>query len=147
MSLDHPERTRSSPSGTGGSCTDKLSGWPGPVLADVLEVLSQRLAGEPLRLVCRADHRLAGQDEVSIRQLAGERFVEVPPGCPARQLASRRGCAADVIGKLDEIPVGIAEVNAHHLSVSSGLLDWPDLDCHPGCRELRLYAVEVVVDD
>jgi ribonuclease BN (tRNA processing enzyme) len=53
----------------------------------------------------------------------------------------------NVIGKLDEILVGIAEVNAHHLSVSSGLLDWSDLDCHPGCRELRLNAVEVVIDD
>jgi hypothetical protein len=67
--------------------------------------------------------------------------------CPADQLARYRCIATDVIGKLDEIPVGIAEVDAHHVSVSSGLLDWSDFDCHPGCRELRLYAVEVVIDD
>jgi putative transposase len=67
--------------------------------------------------------------------------------CPAGRLARCRFVATDVIGKLDEIPVGIAEVDAHHVSVSSGLLDWSDFDCHPGCRELRLYAVEVVIDD
>jgi DNA-binding transcriptional LysR family regulator len=59
----------------------------GPAVSQVPGVRMTRLAGEPLRLVCRADHRLAEQAEVSIRQLAGERFVEVPPGWTARLLS------------------------------------------------------------
>jgi DNA-binding transcriptional LysR family regulator len=40
-----------------------------------------------LRLVCRADHRLAERAEVNMRQLANERFVEVPAGWTARLLS------------------------------------------------------------
>ena len=40
-----------------------------------------------MRLVCRSDHRLAEQAEVGLRQLADERFVEVPPGWTGRLLS------------------------------------------------------------
>jgi DNA-binding transcriptional LysR family regulator len=46
-----------------------------------------RAATTAERRACRADHRLAGQAGVSVRQLAGERFVEVPPGWTARLLS------------------------------------------------------------
>jgi DNA-binding transcriptional LysR family regulator len=59
----------------------------GPAVSQVPGVRMTRLAREPLRLVCRADHRLAGQARVSIRHLAGERFVEVPAGWTARLLS------------------------------------------------------------
>jgi DNA-binding transcriptional LysR family regulator len=59
----------------------------GPAVAQVPGVRMTRLAGEPLRLVCRADHRLAGRAEVSLPELADERFVEVPAGWTARLLS------------------------------------------------------------
>jgi DNA-binding transcriptional LysR family regulator len=59
----------------------------GPAVSQIPGVRMTRLAGEPLRLVCRADHRLAGQAEVSLRELADERFVEVPAGWTARLLS------------------------------------------------------------
>jgi DNA-binding transcriptional LysR family regulator len=45
------------------------------------------LAREPMLLVCRSDHRLADQAEVTLEQLADERFVEVPPGWTGRLLS------------------------------------------------------------
>jgi DNA-binding transcriptional LysR family regulator len=59
----------------------------GPAVSQVPAVRMTRLAGEPLHLACRADHPLAGQAEVTISQLAGERFVEVPAGWTARLLS------------------------------------------------------------
>jgi DNA-binding transcriptional LysR family regulator len=59
----------------------------GPAVSQVPGLRMTRLAGEPLHLACRGDHRLAGQAEVTVRQLAGERFVEVPPGWTARLLS------------------------------------------------------------
>ena len=60
--------------------TGELDCVIGPAVSQVPGVRMTRLAREPLRLVCRSDHRLAEQAEVSLRQLADERFVEVPPG-------------------------------------------------------------------
>ena len=59
----------------------------GPAVSQVPGTRMTRLAGEPLHLVCRADHRLAEQAEVTVRQLADERFVEVPQGWTARLLS------------------------------------------------------------
>ena len=59
----------------------------GPAVSQVPGVRMTRLAGEPLQLVCRSDHRLAEQAAVNLRELANERFVEVPPGWTARLLS------------------------------------------------------------
>ena len=59
----------------------------GPAVSQVPGLRMTRLAGEPLHLACRGDHRLAGRAAVSMKQLAGERFVEVPPGWTARLLS------------------------------------------------------------
>ena len=67
--------------------TGELDCVIGPAVSQVPGLRLTRLAGEPLHLVCRDDHRLAGQAEVSIGQLAGERFVEVPAGWTARLLS------------------------------------------------------------
>jgi DNA-binding transcriptional LysR family regulator len=67
--------------------TGELDCVIGPAVSQVPGIRMTRLAGEPLHLACRADHRLAQQAEVSIRQLAGERFVEVPAGWTARLLS------------------------------------------------------------
>ena len=67
--------------------TGELDCVIGPAVSQVPGVRMTRLAREPLHLACRADHRLAGQAEVTMRQLANERFVEVPPGWTARLLS------------------------------------------------------------
>jgi DNA-binding transcriptional LysR family regulator len=67
--------------------TGELDCVIGPAVSQVPGVRMTRLAGEPLHLACRADHRLAGQAGVTMRQLAGERFVEVPPGWTGRLLS------------------------------------------------------------
>src|SRR6202020_2961025 len=67
--------------------TGELDCVIGPAVSQVPGVRMTRLAGEPLRLVCRAEHRLAEQPAVSLGQLADERFVEVPPGWTARLLS------------------------------------------------------------
>ena len=67
--------------------TGELDCVIGPAVSQVPGIRMTRLAGEPLRLVCRADHRLARKAEVSLRELADERFVEVPPGWTARLLS------------------------------------------------------------
>ncbi len=59
----------------------------GPAVSQVPGVRMTPLAREPMRLVCRSDHRLAQQVEVSLGQLADERFVEVPPGWTGRLLS------------------------------------------------------------
>jgi len=67
--------------------TGELDCLIGPAVSQVQGLRMTRLAREPLHLVCRADHRLAEQAEVSMRQLADERFVEVPAGWTARLLS------------------------------------------------------------
>jgi DNA-binding transcriptional LysR family regulator len=67
--------------------TGELDCVIGPAVSQVPGTRMTRLAGEPLHLVCRADHRLAQQAEVTVRQLADERFVEVPQGWTARLLS------------------------------------------------------------
>jgi DNA-binding transcriptional LysR family regulator len=59
----------------------------GPAVNQVPGVRMSPLAREPMRLVCRSDHRLADRDEVSLSELADERFVEVPPGWTGRLLS------------------------------------------------------------
>ena len=59
----------------------------GPALSKVAGVRMTPLAGEQLHFVCRSDHRLAEQAEVTLKQLADERFVEVPTGWTARLLS------------------------------------------------------------
>jgi DNA-binding transcriptional LysR family regulator len=54
----------------------------------------KRLHSEPLYLVLPRDHRLAGPGEVRIEDLAGEPFVDFPPGYGNRVLVDRAFAAA-----------------------------------------------------
>ena len=92
----------------------------GPAVSHVPGLRMTRLAGEPLHLVCRADHHLAGQTEVSIRQLAGERFVEVPEGWTAR-LLSDAAFAAEGIPRRVVCDVGDWELFLELVSAGVGI--------------------------
>src|SRR6185503_17270306 len=67
--------------------TGELDCVIGPAVSQVPSVRMTPLAREPMRLVCRSDHRLAEQAGVTLRQLADERFVEIPPGWTGRLLS------------------------------------------------------------
>lgn len=46
--------------------------------------------------MCRTDHRLADQTEITVEHLADERFVDVPPGWTARLLSDAAFASAGV---------------------------------------------------
>ena len=119
----------------------------GPAVSQVAGLRMTRLAGEPLHLACRADHRLAEQAEVTVRELAGERFVEVPPGWTAR-LLSDAAFAAEGIPRRVVCDVGDWELFLELVSAGVGIgfapvgLQYPVLT-GPG-SVLRLIPVQGV---
>jgi DNA-binding transcriptional LysR family regulator len=72
----------------------------GPAVNQVPGVRMTPLARESMQLVCRSDHRLADQEEVTIGHLAEERFVEVPPGWTARQLSDAAFAAEGITRRI-----------------------------------------------
>jgi DNA-binding transcriptional LysR family regulator len=92
----------------------------GPALNQVPGVRMTRLAREPLHLVCRSDHRLADKPEVTLSELANERFVEVPPGWSAR-LLSDAAFASEGIPRRVVCEVGDWEVFLELISAGVGI--------------------------
>jgi DNA-binding transcriptional LysR family regulator len=127
--------------------TGELDCVIGPAVSQVAGVRMTRLAGEPLHLACRAGHRLAGRAAVRIRELAGERFVEVPEGWTAR-LLSDAAFAGEGIPRRVVCEVGDWELFLELVSAGVGIgfapagLRYPVLT-GPG-SVLRLIAVEGV---
>jgi DNA-binding transcriptional LysR family regulator len=127
--------------------TGELDCVIGPAVSQVAGVRMTRLAGEPLRLACRAGHRLAGRAAVSIRELAGERFVEVPEGWTAR-LLSDAAFAGEGIPRRVVCEVGDWELFLELVSADVGIgfapagLRYPVLTGPDSV--LRLIAVEGV---
>ena len=80
-----------------------------------------RLAGEPLHLACRADHPLAGHAALSVRQLANERFVEVPEGWTARLLGEDAAFAGEGIPRRVVCEVGDWELFLELVSAGVGI--------------------------
>jgi DNA-binding transcriptional LysR family regulator len=54
------------------------------------------LAADPIRLVCRPDHPLAGRTSVAITELGGEEFVDFPAGFGTRAYVDREFVLAGV---------------------------------------------------
>jgi DNA-binding transcriptional LysR family regulator len=119
----------------------------GPALSQVSGVRMTRLAGEPMHLVCRSDHRLAEHAEVNLKQLANERFVEVPPGWTGRML-SDAAFAGEGIPRRIVCEVGDWEVFLELVSAGVGIgfapvgLQYPVLTAPDSV--LRLIAVDGV---
>jgi DNA-binding transcriptional LysR family regulator len=127
--------------------TGELDCVIGPAVSKVPGVRMTRLAREPLHLVCRADYRLAEQAEVNMRQLADERFVEVPQGWTAR-LLSDAAFAGEGIPRRVVCEVGDWELFLELVSAGVGIgfapvgLQYPVLTAPDSV--LRLIAVEGV---
>jgi DNA-binding transcriptional LysR family regulator len=119
----------------------------GPALNQVPGVRMTRLAREPMHLVCRSDHPLADKAEVTLSELADERFVEVPPGWTAR-LLSDAAFASEGIPRRVVCEVGDWEVFLEVVSAGVGIgfapvgLQYPVLAAPDSV--LRLVAVEGV---
>jgi DNA-binding transcriptional LysR family regulator len=76
--------------------TGELDCVIGPAISQTPGVRMTPLAHEQLRLVCRTDHRLADQTEITVERLADERSVDVPPGWTARLLSDAAFASAGV---------------------------------------------------
>jgi DNA-binding transcriptional LysR family regulator len=119
----------------------------GPALSQVPGMRMTSLAQEPLHLVCRADHRLAEQAQVTLRQLADERYVEVPQGWTAR-LLSDAAFASEGIPRRIVCEVGDWELFLQAVSAGVGIgfapigLQYPVLTAPDSV--LRLIAVQGV---
>jgi DNA-binding transcriptional LysR family regulator len=119
----------------------------GPALNQVPGVRMTRLAREPMHLVCRSDHPLADKPEVTLSELANQRFVEVPPGWTAR-LLSDAAFAGQGIPRRVVCEVGDWEVFLELVSAGVGIgfapvgLQYPVLAAPDSV--LRLIAVEGV---
>jgi DNA-binding transcriptional LysR family regulator len=119
----------------------------GPALNQVPGVRMTRLAREPLYLVCRSDHPLADKPEVTLSELANERFVEVPPAWSAR-LLSDAAFASEGIPRRVVCEVGDWEVFLELISAGVGIgfapvgLQYPVLTAPDSV--LRLIAVDGV---
>jgi DNA-binding transcriptional LysR family regulator len=119
----------------------------GPALSQVPGVRMTHLAREPLHLVCRSDHALAQHAEVTLRQLAGERFVEVPSGWTAR-LMSDAAFAGEGIPRRVVCEIGDWELFLELVAAGVGIgfapvgLQYPVLTAPDSV--LRLIAVEGV---
>jgi DNA-binding transcriptional LysR family regulator len=119
----------------------------GPALNQVPGVRMTRLAREPMHLVCRSDHPLADKAEVTLSELANERFVEVPAGWTAR-LLSDAAFASEGIPRRVVCEVGDWEVFLEVVSAGVGIgfvpvgLQYPVLAAPDSV--LRLIAVEGV---
>jgi DNA-binding transcriptional LysR family regulator len=117
----------------------------GPAASQVPGIRMTHLAQEPMHLACRGDHRLAQQAQVTLGQLAGERFVEVPPGWTGR-LLSDAAFAAEGIPRRIACEVGDWELFLELVSAGVGIgfapvgLQYPVLT-GPG-SVLRLIPVE-----
>jgi DNA-binding transcriptional LysR family regulator len=125
----------------------ELDGVIGPALNQVPGVRMTRLAREPMHLVCRSDHPLADKPEVTLSELANERFVEVPPGWTAR-LLSDAAFASEGIPRRVVCEVGDWEVFLELISAGVGIgfapvgLQYPALAAPDSV--LRLIAVDGV---
>jgi DNA-binding transcriptional LysR family regulator len=77
-----------------------------------------RLAGEPLRVVVSAQHRLAGRESVRLRELAAEPFISFPTGATIRETIT---AAALDAGFSPQIPFQSNDASRIRALVAHGL--------------------------
>jgi DNA-binding transcriptional LysR family regulator len=154
----HPEvsvRLRLASAGSTGLARDVLAGaldlalvsMPGqPPAGLVIQPITQ----EPLRLACAATHPLAAQTVTDLEPLAGEVFIDFPPGFGNRAVVDRAFAAA---GLDRQVSFEAAEFTAAIGLVRGGLgvaflpasvaAQWPDLAALEVRGHALLWAISV----
>jgi DNA-binding transcriptional LysR family regulator len=115
---DHPGvtvRLRVSPSGSAGLARSLIDGDMDVAFLSLppdapAGLTARELAAAPMVLVVRADHPLSGQNEVTLRQLADEQFIDFPAGYGNRVMVDRAftatGVARQVALEVSDIATG-----------------------------------------
>ncbi|HWD03737.1 MAG TPA: LysR family transcriptional regulator [Amycolatopsis sp.] len=86
--------------------------------ADVPGLAVRTILTAPYYAVLPEDHALAGEAAISLRELAGERFVDTPRGFGNRVATDR---AAEAAGFARRVPVEVADLRMLPEYVSTGL--------------------------
>ena len=101
-----------------------------------------RLAGEPLPLTCRDDHPLAHRDHVTLADLDGERFVDVPPGWTARLLSDALFAGAGITRRV-VAEVGDWEILLEMIAAGAGIGFTPaGMPLHDPLRHVPVDGVQ-----
>ncbi len=116
-------RLRQAAAGSAGLAREVLSGGldlavlslPGPPRAGLT---AWPVAEEPLLVVCPPGHPLASRQPVTLDRLAGEPFIDFPPGWGNRAVADRAFAAA---GLNRQVPFEVADFDAAAGLVRNGL--------------------------
>lgn len=79
---------------------------------------AHELFREPIRLACPPGHRLSGRERVSLTELRGESFIDVPPGWGSRESVDRVLAAH---GVAREVAIEVGDVATVAELVRAGL--------------------------
>ena len=93
------------------------------------------LLGSPFVLICPADHRLAGLDDLDVREVIDEPIIDLPRGWPARDVfdrmledrSSRRPVRLEVSGWMD-----VLSMVQRRVGIAYGPKAWVDDDTFSG---------------
>jgi DNA-binding transcriptional LysR family regulator len=122
----HPDvvvRLRLAAAGSAGLAREVISGsldlalaaLPGPPPAGLTV---RPISGEPLLLTCNHAHPLAAQPAATLDELAGEAFIDFPPGWGNRAVVDRAFAAA---GLDRQVPFEVADFSAAAGLIRAGL--------------------------
>ena len=122
----HPEvvvRLRLAAAGSAGLAREVISGSLDLALAALsgpppAGLTIRPISGEPLLLACNGTHPLAAQPAASLDELAGEAFIDFPPGWGNRAVVDRAFAAA---GLDRQVPFEVADFAAAAGLIRSGL--------------------------
>jgi DNA-binding transcriptional LysR family regulator len=118
-----------------------LLGLPESELAGLTTRL---LDTRPFMALLPTVHRLAGQPSVALRDLAGEAFVDMPPGFGSRIAADR---AFDALGSPRRVGVEVSDLRtvAEYVRAGLGIAVVPDLGfaVTPGTVQLPLTGTDL----
>jgi DNA-binding transcriptional LysR family regulator len=138
-----------SPSGSSGLSDDVRHGRLDVALvglkrADLAGLEARELATVPFVVLVPSTHRLAERSEVSLDDLAGERFVDMLPGFGNRTNVDR---AFDAAGLPRRVRVEVPDLTTvpEYVRAGLGVAVVPDLDPGqlPGIARLRLTGVDL----
>ena len=115
----------------------------GPVLELRGRLRLTPLAGEPLALTCRDDHPLTHRDHVTLADLDGARFVDVPPGWTARLLSDALFAGAGITRRI-VAEAGDWEILLEMIAAGAGIGFTPvGMPCQDPLRHVQVDGVQL----